>query len=144
MSVNPELRRLDIDIPAQPDALVKLSLLMADEEQAPELNAFVAEMCRSAGFFPALFPGSVQTLRAAADLVAQGRCVLCTPSATAGWPGDVVWRPLGPAAPRYPWSIMWRTADPSPQALDLVATARRLAAEHSWRGNEAEETGKAS
>jgi HD-like signal output (HDOD) protein len=32
MSVNPELRRLDIDIPSQPDALVKLSLLMADEE----------------------------------------------------------------------------------------------------------------
>src|SRR5262245_41562110 len=32
MSVNPELRRLDIDIPAQPDALVKLSLLMVDDE----------------------------------------------------------------------------------------------------------------
>ena len=32
MSVNPELRRLDIDIPAQPDALVKLSLLLADDE----------------------------------------------------------------------------------------------------------------
>lgn len=32
MSVNPELRRLDIDIPAQPDALVKLSLLLAEEE----------------------------------------------------------------------------------------------------------------
>jgi len=32
MSVNPELRSLEIDIPAQPDALVKLSLLMAEEE----------------------------------------------------------------------------------------------------------------
>ena len=32
MSVNPELRSLDIDIPSQPDALVKLSLLLADEE----------------------------------------------------------------------------------------------------------------
>ena len=32
MSVNPELRRLDIAIPAQPEALVKLSLLMAEEE----------------------------------------------------------------------------------------------------------------
>lgn len=32
MSVNPELRRLDIDIPAQPEALVKLSLLLAEEE----------------------------------------------------------------------------------------------------------------
>ncbi len=32
MSVNPELRSLDIDIPAQPQALVKLSLLLADDE----------------------------------------------------------------------------------------------------------------
>lgn len=31
MSVNPELRTLDIDIPAQPQALVKLSLLLADD-----------------------------------------------------------------------------------------------------------------
>jgi HD-like signal output (HDOD) protein len=31
MSVNPELRTLDIDIPAQPDALVRLSLLLAEE-----------------------------------------------------------------------------------------------------------------
>jgi len=32
MSVNPELRSLDIAIPAQPDSLVKLSLLLADED----------------------------------------------------------------------------------------------------------------
>ncbi|ODU09544.1 MAG: histidine kinase [Rubrivivax sp. SCN 71-131] len=32
MSVNPELRTLDIAIPAQPDSLVRLSLLMAEEE----------------------------------------------------------------------------------------------------------------
>lgn len=32
MSVNPELRKLDIDIPAQPQALVKLSLLLADDD----------------------------------------------------------------------------------------------------------------
>lgn len=32
MSVNPELRSLDIDIPAQPEALVKLSLLLAEED----------------------------------------------------------------------------------------------------------------
>lgn len=34
MSVNPELRTLDIDIPAQPQALVELSLLLAE----PEIN----------------------------------------------------------------------------------------------------------
>jgi len=32
MSVNPELRTLDIDIPAQPESLVKLSLLLAEED----------------------------------------------------------------------------------------------------------------
>jgi HD-like signal output (HDOD) protein len=32
MPVNPELRSLDIAIPAQPDALVRLSLLMAEDE----------------------------------------------------------------------------------------------------------------
>lgn len=32
MPVSPELRTLDIDIPAQPDALVRLSLLLAEEE----------------------------------------------------------------------------------------------------------------
>ena len=32
MSVNPELRTLDIDIPSQPQSLVKLSLLLAEDE----------------------------------------------------------------------------------------------------------------
>jgi HD-like signal output (HDOD) protein len=32
MSVNPELRSLDIDIPSQPQSLVQLSLLLADEQ----------------------------------------------------------------------------------------------------------------
>lgn len=32
MPVNPELRKLDIDIPSQPQALVQLSLLLAEEE----------------------------------------------------------------------------------------------------------------
>jgi len=32
MSVDPQLRTLDIDIPAKPDALVRLSLLLADED----------------------------------------------------------------------------------------------------------------
>ena len=32
MSVNPELRQLDIDIPSQPQALVELSLLLAEED----------------------------------------------------------------------------------------------------------------
>jgi DNA-binding transcriptional LysR family regulator len=109
------------------------TLLLADEDQAPEFNAFVAEVCRSAGFFPTLFSGSVQTLRAAVDLVLQGRCVLCTPESTAGVSAELVWRPLGPSVPRYPWSVLWRAHDPSPYAVDLVATARALSMERGWR-----------
>ncbi|MCA0241850.1 MAG: HDOD domain-containing protein [Proteobacteria bacterium] len=44
MAVNPELRTLDISIPAQPESLVKLSLLMAEDE----LNlAAIAELIES-------------------------------------------------------------------------------------------------
>ena len=32
MSVHPRLRTLDIDIPAKPDILVRLSLLLADDD----------------------------------------------------------------------------------------------------------------
>ena len=32
MPVDPKLRSLNIDVPAQPESLVKLSLLLADEE----------------------------------------------------------------------------------------------------------------
>jgi DNA-binding transcriptional LysR family regulator len=109
------------------------TLLLADEDQAPEFNGFVAEVCRSAGFFPTLFSGSVQTLRAAADLVLQGRCVLCTPESTAGVSAELVWRPLGPSVPRYPWSVLWRAHHPSRYAVDLVETARALSAELGWR-----------
>ena len=32
MPVNPELRKLDIDIPSQPQSLVQLSLLLAEDD----------------------------------------------------------------------------------------------------------------
>ena len=32
MSVNAELRKLEIDIPSQPESLVKLSLLLAEDD----------------------------------------------------------------------------------------------------------------
>jgi HD-like signal output (HDOD) protein len=42
MSVNPELRKLDIDIPSQPQALVQLSLLLAqDEINLPAVAALI-------------------------------------------------------------------------------------------------------
>lgn len=43
MSVQPELRSLDIDIPAQPEALVKLSLLLAEDEINLQAAALLIE-----------------------------------------------------------------------------------------------------
>ncbi len=43
MSVNPELRKLDIDIPSQPQALVELSLLMAEEDINMQAAASLVE-----------------------------------------------------------------------------------------------------
>lgn len=114
------------------------TLLLADQERAPEFHEFVSEVCRTAGFFPALFHGSVQNLRAAVDLVTEGRCVLCVPASATPWSPDVTWRPLEPPVPRYPWSILWRAQDPSRYAMSLVATARRLCGENGWRSTPTE------
>ena len=114
------------------DALGAETLLLADEERAPEFTQFVTELCRSAGFFPTLFHGSVQNLRAAVDLVAQHRCVLCTPASRAADSAGVTWRPLVPS-PRYPWSLLWRAQNPSRYVSALVGTARKMSLELGWR-----------
>ena len=54
--------------------LAKEPLLLAEEIQAPEFNQFTVEMCRAAGFTPTVHEGTVESIRAAADLVAYGRC----------------------------------------------------------------------
>ena len=60
--------------------LAEEPLLLAEEVRAPEFNQFTVEMCRSAGFTPTVYGGTVESIRAAADLVAQGRCLYCVPS----------------------------------------------------------------
>jgi DNA-binding transcriptional LysR family regulator len=114
-------------------ALRDETLLLADEDQAPEFNEFVNEACRSAGFFPAMFPGSVQNLRAAVDLVIQGQCLACVPSSAVAPDDEVRWLPFEQNVPRYPWSLLWRLQNPSQQAVSLVSTARRLCLENGWR-----------
>jgi DNA-binding transcriptional LysR family regulator len=121
------------DLPVQ--ALGGEPLLLPDSERAPEFHDFVAEQCRAAGFFPTMFHGSVQNLRAAVDLVVQGRCVLCVPASAAPESAEVTWRRLTPAVPPYPWSLLWRAQDPSRYAVALVVTARRMALDHGWRGS---------
>jgi DNA-binding transcriptional LysR family regulator len=114
------------------------TLLLSDEERAPEFNEFVAEVCRSAGFFPSLYSGSVQSLRAAADIVAEGRCVLVVAASASSAAPGLRWVPLVPSVPRYPWSVLWRAQDASPHVAAVVATARRLCVEHGWRQAAAE------
>ena len=107
-------------------------LLLAEEAQAPEFNQFTVEMCRAAGFTPAVYPGTVQSIRAAADLVAQGRCLSCVPaSCIAALPGTT-WRPLTDPASTYPWSVLWRTGDTSGHVRALVSCARAMSRQLGW------------
>jgi DNA-binding transcriptional LysR family regulator len=108
-------------------------LLLAEDQRAPEFNQFVIELCRSVGFVPRLYRGTVESIRAAVDLVAQGRCVLCVPaSCVAAVPGGIVWRPLVAPVSRYPWSVLWRAGDRSEHVRALVACAVALSQALGW------------
>jgi DNA-binding transcriptional LysR family regulator len=116
-------------------------LLLAEEQRAPEFNQFVIELCRSVGFVPTLYRGTVESIRAAVDLVAQGRCALCVPaSCVAAGPG-IVWRPLVAPVSRYPWSVLWRSGEPSEHVRALVACARALSQQFGWLGEPSQAIG---
>jgi DNA-binding transcriptional LysR family regulator len=128
--------------PAVPVArLAAEPLLFAEEQRAPEFNQFVIELCRSVGFVPSVYRGTVESIRAAVDLVAQGRCALCVPaSCVAAVPG-IVWRPLIAPVSHYPWSVLWRAGDPSEHVRALVACARTLSQELGWLESPSQATG---
>jgi DNA-binding transcriptional LysR family regulator len=107
-------------------------LLLAEEQRAPEFNQFVIELCRSVGFVPRLYRGTVESIRAAVDLVAQGRCALCVPASCVMAVPGIVWRPLVAPVSRYPWSVLWRAGDPSEHVRALVASARTLSQKLGW------------
>ena len=106
-------------------------LLLPDERQAPESVRFLTELCRSSGFFPNRFRGSVQGLRPGADLVARGRCTMVVPESAVP-AADLRWRPLVRPTPRYPWSLLWRARDAPKHVSLLVAAARRLSRREGW------------
>ncbi|MEV1004818.1 LysR substrate-binding domain-containing protein [Nonomuraea sp. NPDC050202] len=114
-------------------ALADELLLLGEESQTPELNQFVIALCRSAGFAPAIYEGTVESTRAAADLVLQHRCVHCVPSSfrTSNRPGTT-WRPLIEPATHYPWSLLWHDANPSPHIATVINSARQLAERLGW------------
>ena len=61
------------DMPAVPVAgLATEPLLFAEEARAPEFNQFVIELCRSVGFTPTLYRGTVDSILASVDLVVAG------------------------------------------------------------------------
>jgi len=107
-------------------------LLLAEEQRAPEFNQFVIELCRSVGFVPRLYGGTVESIRAAVDLVAQGRCALCVPASCVVAVPGIVWRQLVAPVSRYPWSVLWRAGDHSEHVRALVASARTLSQEFGW------------
>ncbi|MEU8267278.1 LysR substrate-binding domain-containing protein [Sphaerisporangium sp. NPDC049002] len=114
-------------------ALADEALLLGEDTRTPEFNQFVVELCRSAGFAPTVYEGTVESNRAAADLVLQGRCVLCVPSSsrTSNRPGTI-WKPLTEPAARYPWSLLWRSGDPSAHITAVIESARHLADRLGW------------
>jgi DNA-binding transcriptional LysR family regulator len=113
-------------------ALAEEPLLLAEDAQAPEFNQFVIELCRSTGFAPTVYEGTVESVRAAADLVAQGRCLYCVPSSCiAALPG-ILWRPLIEPVSYYPWSILWRASDDSDEVRSIVDCARAMSSRLGW------------
>ncbi|WP_066367064.1 LysR family transcriptional regulator [Herbidospora mongoliensis] len=108
-------------------------LLIGEEAQTPELNQFVVALCRSAGFTPTIYEGTVESSRAAADLVLQRRCVYCVPSSfrTSNRPGTS-WRPLTEPATHYSWSLLWHEGNLSPHIATVINSARRLADRLGW------------
>jgi DNA-binding transcriptional LysR family regulator len=112
--------------------LAQEPLLLAEDGQAPEFNQFVVEMCRSAGFTPAVYEGTVESIRAAADLVAAGRCLYCVPSSCISALPGTIWRPLIDPESHYPWSILWRASDDTDHVRALINCARAMSARLGW------------
>jgi DNA-binding transcriptional LysR family regulator len=113
-------------------ALALQPLLLAEDGQAPEFNQFVVDICRSAGFTPAVYEGSVESIRAAADLVAEGRCLYCVPSSCITALPRTIWRPLTEPASYYPWSVLWRATDASEYVRAIVACTRAMSLRLGW------------
>jgi DNA-binding transcriptional LysR family regulator len=108
------------------------SLLLTDNVKAPELNEFVTEMCRTAGFSPHVYPGRVESLGAAAVVVAQGNCVACVPRSCVARVGGTTWVPLAKPTLGYPWSLLWRADNGSMPVAAVLECARVFARTHSW------------
>ena len=57
---------------------------------------------RSVGFAPRMYRGTVESIRAAVDLIGQERCVVCAPASCVPTVPRIVWGPLVEPASHYP------------------------------------------
>ncbi len=112
--------------------LAEEPLLLAEDGQAPEFNQFVVDLCRSAGFTPTVYEGTVESVRAAAALVASGRCLYCVPSSCISSLPGTIWRPLVEPAAHYPWSILWRAADVPDHVQAVITCAQTMSRRLGW------------
>ncbi|GAA2669999.1 LysR family transcriptional regulator [Actinoplanes palleronii] len=107
-------------------------LLMAERRRTADLRRFITDLCRSVGFPPTFYRGTVESVNAGADLVRRGRCLLCAPASCLPEPSGLAWRPLSAPAAPYPWSVLWREGDPSPMVGSVLACARALSRDRGW------------
>jgi hypothetical protein len=107
-------------------------LLLAEEVRAPEFNQFTVELCRSTGFTPRVYEGTVESIRAAADLVAQGRCLYCVPASCIAALPATIWRHLTQPASFYPWSVLWRAGNDSEHVKAIVTCAKAMSQRLGW------------
>ncbi len=112
--------------------LAGVRLLLGEPGQSPEFDEFVIELCRGAGFNPKIAPGSAQSIRAAADLVAQGHCLVFVPSSCDLRAEGTVWRQVVEPVAYYPWSLLWRADDETEAVAAVRESARVLAAKLGW------------
>ena len=89
------------------------------------------ELCRSVGFIPTLYNGTVDSILASADLVAQQRCVLCAPSSCVPTPTGIVWRPRRPPVALSLVGAM-AGGDSSDHVGSFGGSARTLSEQLGW------------
>jgi DNA-binding transcriptional LysR family regulator len=107
-------------------------LLFAAEDRAPEVNQFISELCRTAGFSPNNYPGTVQSVRGAAELVREARCSMVVPRSCELAVAGIRWLPLVDPSTCFPWSLLWRAGDETEPTRSILRCARALSNSAGW------------